>query len=407
MGDSEKQRSDGGHPVRQRIWILRAALLATNRIDNKSVVGTAPPFLRVNAALHGMVRFEPHRPLLQLLFGGLFEYAGVAPETVAFYLGSGGSLLSDLSGRFFCWLLFYIAIQGFYHVVAPLIVRAVAWRYPKAPASQVSPKLMENMIEVSQNAFPLYVTVPVLTDLFQVKGWAATCDSVAECGGWLPTVLGCASYFLALEVVIFLDHYYLLHKWDIGKRLGQHAYHHVYKYADQLNAFSGYAFMPQDGWSQGMALPLCTLFAPAHVGFVYAMEVLTGLWTLYIHTDVAPLPWPMMGCDYHYIHHRYAKALADPAPSRLPQARLTSPDDLRPLPCPHPFPFAPSAQLQLVQLWLHDRPHGHALPYSQASQGRRTRQVAWSDRDAAGRAGALGGAEQGDPRETRRGCPAV
>ena len=35
------------------------------------------------------------------------------------------------------------------------------------------------------------------------------------------------------------------------------------------------------------------------------MEVLTGLWTLYIHTDVCPLPWPLMGCDYHFIHHRY------------------------------------------------------------------------------------------------------
>ena len=41
------------------------------------------------------------------------------------------------------------------------------------------------------------------------------------------------------------------------------------------------------------------------MAFVYGMEVLTGLWTLYIHTDVCPLPWPLMGCDYHYIHHRY------------------------------------------------------------------------------------------------------
>jgi len=252
-----------------------------------------------------MGRFEPHRPLLQILFGGLLEHAGLAPETVSFYLGSGGSLLSDLSGRFFCWLLFYVAILGFYHVVAPLVVRAVARKYPNAPASNVPHNLMQNMIEVSHSAFPLYVTVPLLTDLFQIKGWAVTCDSVAECGGVVPTAIGCAFYFIALEVIIFLDHYYLLHKLDIGKRLGQHAYHHVYKYADQLNAFSGYAFMPQDGWSQGMALPLCTLFVPAHIGFVYAMEVLTGLWTLYIHTDVAPLPWPMMGCDYHYIHHRY------------------------------------------------------------------------------------------------------
>ena len=109
----------------------------------------------------------------------------------------------------------------------------------------------------------------------------------------------------ALEFIIFFDHYYLLHKCDVGKRFGQHAYHHVYKYADQLNAFSGYSFAPQDGWSQGMPLALCTLFVPVPIAFVFTMEILTGLWTLYIHTDLCPLPGPHMGCDYHYIHHRY------------------------------------------------------------------------------------------------------
>merc|ERR1719454_1575261 len=103
-----------------------------------------------------------------------------------------------------------------------------------------------------------------------IKGWSMACDSIEDCGGPVRSLLGCVAYFFALEFMIFFDHYYLLHKWDVGKRLGQHAYHHVYKYADQLNAFSGYSFAPQDGWSQGMALP-----------------------------------WPFMGCDYHYIHHRY------------------------------------------------------------------------------------------------------
>merc|ERR1719217_2007832 len=131
------------------------------------------------------------------------------------------------------------------------------------------------------------------------------CEDVQDCGGPVRSLLGCLAYFGALELLIFVDHYYLLHKWEVGKRLGQHAYHHVYKYADQLNAFSGYSFAPQDGWSQGMALPLATLFVPVPVPFVYTMEVLTGLWTLYIHTDICPLPWPLMGCDYHYIHHRY------------------------------------------------------------------------------------------------------
>ena len=61
----------------------------------------------------------------------------------------------------------------------------------------------------------------------------------------------------------------------------------------------------QDGFSQGLALAGCTLFIPVPLAFVYAMEALTGLWTLYIHSDTSPLPWPLMGSDYHYIHHRY------------------------------------------------------------------------------------------------------
>ena len=113
--------------------------------------------------------------------------------------------------------------------------------------------------------------MPVLTDFFQKKGWAATCDGIEDCGGVVPAALGCLAFFAAIEDLIFFDHYYLLHKWDVGKRLGQHAYHHVYKYADQLNAFSGYSFAPQDGFSQGIALAVCTLFVPVPIAFVYTM----------------------------------------------------------------------------------------------------------------------------------------
>jgi len=214
-------------------------------------------------------------------------------------------VLSEVSGRAFCWLFFYVAIVLFYNTIPSMVDAYCAWKYPKAPSTAVPHKLVQNMKSVSHHAFPLYVTVPLLTDWFMVRGWSMACHSIHECGGPARSVLGCAAYFLALEVVIFIDHYYLLHKLDLGKRMGEHAFHHVYKYANQLNCFSGYAFKPQDGWSQGMALCLCTLFTPVPVYFVYLMEVLTGLWTLYIHCDVAPLPWPLMGCDYHYIHHRY------------------------------------------------------------------------------------------------------
>ena len=245
-----------------------------------------------------------HRPLVQILLGSTLERF-FAPESVRFYLGSGGTLLSDLSGRIVTWLFFYCLIHIFYRTVPPAMRMYYARRYPDAPTSAVPQKLVDNMIEVAHHAFPLYIMVPILTDFFMVKGWSMACEDVQDCGGPVRSVLGCLAYFGALELVIFIDHYYLLHKWDVGKRLGQHAYHHVYKYADQLNAFSGYSFAPQDGFSQGLALAVCTLFVPVPIAFVYTMEVLTGLWTLYIHSDISPLPWPMMGCDYHYIHHRY------------------------------------------------------------------------------------------------------
>ena len=61
-------------------------------------------------------------------------------------------------------------------------------RYPHAPTSAVPKNLVENMIEVSHHAFPLYVTVPLLTDWFQVKGWSMACTDIESCGGPTSTV---------------------------------------------------------------------------------------------------------------------------------------------------------------------------------------------------------------------------
>ena len=238
------------------------------------------------------------RPLLEIL---LSLAVGPLPPTLSYVLGGSGGPSFAAGGCAACLLP---RDHRLLHRVPddPVVCRR---RWPKAPTSNLDQRLVDNMVEVSLQAFPLYVMVPVLVDLFRVRGWSMACDSVAACGGPARSLLGSAGYFLALEFIIFFDHYYLLHKWDWGKRLGQHAFHHVYKYADQLNAFSGYAFAPQDGFSQGLALAVCTLSVPVPMAFVYGMEVLTGLWTLYIHTDVCPLPWPLMGCDYHFIHHRY------------------------------------------------------------------------------------------------------
>ncbi len=237
------------------------------------------------------------------------EALGVSTQTAQFLTGTlpHSNIASDILGILLSWAFFYLALILYYHTIVPLTALAVRRLYPKAPTARVPKPLIDNMVEVSHAAFPLYVTVPMLCDVFRKKGWSQTCGwpHETECGSYTTSLLACVAYFLSIELYIFLDHYYFLHKFDIGKKLGQHAQHHVYKKADQLNGYSGYAFAPQDGWSQGIPLALFTLVYPVPLAFVYLMEIATGLWTVYIHTDVAPLPWPFMGCDYHYIHHKY------------------------------------------------------------------------------------------------------
>lgn len=225
-------------------------------------------------------------------------------KNLELFIGSRTFAL-DICGHVFAWLFFMAVISVFYQLVPPLVRTYYKCKYPLAPTSNVSQQLIDEMIQTSYRAFPLYVCVPVCTELFIIKGWSKTCETIEDCGGILHALAGCITYFFAIEILIYAIHFYLLHKSALGKKLMRHAEHHVYKYANQLNAFSGYSFAPQDGFSQGAALTVCTLFIRVPVSFVYAMEAITGFWTLYIHSDISPMPWPFMGCDYHSIHHRY------------------------------------------------------------------------------------------------------
>ena len=99
------------------------------------------------------------RPLLEIL---LSLAVGPLPPTLSYVLGGSDDLLSFASGRLCCWLVFYLAIIGFYHTACPAIRWYCRRRWPKAPTSNLDQRLVDNMVEVSLQAFPLYVMVPVL-----------------------------------------------------------------------------------------------------------------------------------------------------------------------------------------------------------------------------------------------------
>lgn len=146
-------------------------------------------------------------------------------------------------------------------------------------------------IALTLRALPYYTVLPLATALVHLESPAREVRSP-----WHKVGL----YLLLLELLVFLDHYYLLHRW---KHL-QHGVHHSFRTAEAVCAWVAFAFHPWDGLSQGMPVLYAAMVVPVAWNVVYATILAVGLWTVYIHTDAPSLPFPLMGCDYHRIHHQ-------------------------------------------------------------------------------------------------------
>jgi len=71
-----------------------------------------------------------------------------------------------------------------------------------------------------------------------------------------------------------------------------------------MTTYSGYAFEAVDGAAQGVPFVLFQFVVPIPYLYSLSIGLGVGLWTMYIHVGTPRLPWPLMGADYHYIHHR-------------------------------------------------------------------------------------------------------
>ena len=147
--------------------------------------------------------------------------------------------------------------------------------------------------------------MPVLGDFLRKKHISKTCGSVEECGGVVQSLLSFAVYFTFVEFVTFFDHWYILHVWKWGKKHMKHDVHHKFERSDEMTTFTGFAFDAVDGFSQGLGITLGQLVVPVPVTWVLTFSFAIGLWTMYIHCGVPSLPWPFMGADYHFVHHKY------------------------------------------------------------------------------------------------------
>ena len=227
-------------------------------------------------------------------------------EDIDYIFGVGNQgIRSDLIGIISTWSFYYLLIHALYYIVGGFMKWYVKIVWPEAGTNEISDELSSLHIKSSEIAFPLYTFVPVLADLVKKKGWSSTCDTMQECGGitWSLFSFGC--FILLLEFIVFFDHWYILHVWKWGKKNLKHDVHHQYEQSDEMTVWTGYAFDPLDGFSQGFGLVICQFLIPVPSYFVWILSLLIGTWTMYIHQGVPGLPWPLMGADYHFIHHKY------------------------------------------------------------------------------------------------------
>ena len=141
--------------------------------------------------------------------------------------------------------------------------------------------------ELMLEAMPYYFILPCLSlACNQFDMFAKECT-------WLDVFI----YFVLVEGFVFLDHYYLLHKFRFHKHNVHHSFH------KEIDPWTSFAFYWQDGLSQGMPVLYSAFIVPVTSRVVFSFIAIVGLWTIFIHTNTGIRLPLMLDYEYHRIHH--------------------------------------------------------------------------------------------------------
>ena len=213
---------------------------------------------------------------------------------------------SDIVGLFSTWLFYYIMIHSLYYGFANLLSFMIKIYYPLHPTNTVSKQVIKYHIKLSEYAFPLYTFIPVSADFARKKQMSKICDTINDCGGWFMSLWQLILFMFVMEFIIFFCHYWVLHVWKFGKKYLRHDLHHNITELNELTAWTGFALDPIDGVIQGSGIVITQLLVAIPAQFMLIITFLIGIYTMNNHQGGHPhYPWPFMGGDYHYIHHKY------------------------------------------------------------------------------------------------------
>ena len=201
-------------------------------------------------------------------------------------------------------ILYYVAAAAF-HVIVYNVFRERYYTSKGREDEIPTWETIRGQIVVAQGAIFFYAALPVFMSWLVEEGYTKCYFYIDEVGGWTNYLLNTLLYFTLVEFGIYWMHRTLHTNKFLFKYV--HAKHHAYMEAKTLTPWASIAFNPLDGILQASPYVATLMVVPAHYITATLMLAFTAIWATNIH-DAVPGTWgPIMGSEYHLIHHTHLR----------------------------------------------------------------------------------------------------
>ncbi|XP_057249458.1 delta(7)-sterol-C5(6)-desaturase [Beta vulgaris subsp. vulgaris] len=155
-------------------------------------------------------------------------------------------------------------------------------------------------------AIGAFTSIPVST-LFSTtfewmaeNGWTKTYPRISDVG-WTYYVISTLIYLFVVEFGIYWAHRLMHDIKPIYKYV--HAPHHRYSKEIMISPFAGWSGHPLDGALQELPYGIVLSIVPVHFTTFLGLFLVEAVWGVMVHDRSDAKGWPIMGSDYHTIHH--------------------------------------------------------------------------------------------------------
>ncbi|KAL2921562.1 Delta(7)-sterol-C5(6)-desaturase [Bienertia sinuspersici] len=230
------------------------------------------------------------------------EYMKLMSEEISMYneIVLPKKLCSLLPHFLSSWLRTTICASGLYLLAALFCLDF--WKRYAASSKETIPsrRVMISQASEGLTSIPCGALVSTTFEWLVVNGWTKCYPRISDVG-WTSYVMHIVIYFVVVEFGIYWTHRLMHDIKPIYKYI--HASHHRYSKEVVLSPFAGWSGHPLDGTLLETPYGIALLVVPIHFTTFVALFLVEAIWGVAIHDKGEGKGWPIMGSNYHTIHH--------------------------------------------------------------------------------------------------------